>query len=282
MGKGTIHIYIPEETGETAAAYGRALLDAAGGKKVVVIRFIKDKANCNSDFFKKMEPEMRLFSFEDIRNGINYARKVLATEECDLLLLTGLLELVNAEHITVADLKIILDVVFNHTGNFGEANLFPMFEKDGDLGDYSCVKQVKESPLPSNYDSMNGSKQYEERIAAMKNTRNDGSDPNYIYHHYGNFSWESFGGQVAQIAGDCVDLNTENPVVAEYLVKSYGEFIKMGVDAFRIDTMKHISRLTLNNYIFPALYEFARKCGNENFYMFGEVCTRDNGNVWYR
>lgn len=109
MGKGTIHIYIPEETGETAAAYGRALLDAAGGKKVVVIRFIKDKANCNSDFFKKMEPEMRLFSFEDIRNGINYARKVLATEECDLLLLAGLLELVKAERITVADLKIILD-----------------------------------------------------------------------------------------------------------------------------------------------------------------------------
>ena len=172
------------------------------------------------------------------------------------------------------DLKIILDVVFNHTGNFGESNLFPMFEKDGDLGDFSCVKQVEESPLPSNYDSMNGGKQYDERIAAMKNTRNDGSDPNYIYHHYGNFSWESFGEQVAQIAGDCVDLNTENPVVAEYLVKSYGEFIKMGVDAFRIDTMKHISRLTLNNYIFPALYEFARKCGNENFYMFGEVCTR--------
>ena len=92
------------------------------------------------------------------------------------------------------------------------------------------------------------------RTFTMKNTRNDGSDPNYIYHHYGNFSWESFGEQVAQIAGDCVDLNTENPVVAEYLVKSYGEFIKMGVDAFRIDTMKHISRLTLNNYIFHMVH----------------------------
>ena len=55
----------------------------------------------------------------------------------------------------------------------------------------------------------------------------------------------------------------------------------MGVDAFRIDTMKHISRLTLNNYIFPALYEFANKCGNPNFYMFGEVCTRVR-EVWNR
>jgi glycosidase len=179
------------------------------------------------------------------------------------------------------DMKICLDVVFNHTGNFGEANLMPMFTKEGDLSSINCLKMHPDSPLPDNYFSLNGGQQYDARIAAMKNTRNDGSDPDYIYHHYGNFSWESFGEQVAQIAGDCVDLNTENPVVAEYIVKSYGEFIKMGVDAFRIDTMKHISRLTLNNYIFPALYEYANKCGNTNFYMFGEVCTRVR-EVWNR
>ena len=179
------------------------------------------------------------------------------------------------------DMKIVLDVVFNHTGNFGETNLFPMFEKVGDLSTFDCIKKLANAPLPKNYDSLNGGQQYDARIAAMKNTKNDGSDPNYIYHHYGNFSWESFGEQVAQIAGDCVDLNTENPIVAEYIVRSYGEFIKMGVDAFRIDTMKHISRLTLNNYIFPALYEYAKKCGNENFFMFGEVCTRVR-EVWNR
>ena len=53
----------------------------------------------------------------------------------------------------------------------------------------------------------------------------------------------------------------------------------MGVDAFRIDTLKHISRLTMNNYFFPALYEFARRCGNDHFHMFGEVCARVRG-VW--
>lgn len=179
------------------------------------------------------------------------------------------------------DMKIILDVVFNHTGNFGETNLFPMFEKYGELSSFECVKKYPSAPLPSNYDSLSGSEQYNARIAAMKNTQNNGADPNYIYHHYGNFSWESFGEQVAQIAGDCVDLNTENPVVAEYIVRSYGEFIRMGVDAFRIDTMKHISRLTFNNYIFPALYEYAERCGNTNFFMFGEVCTRVR-EVWNR
>ena len=179
------------------------------------------------------------------------------------------------------DMKIVLDVVFNHTGNFGETNLFPMFNKVGDLSSSSCLQMHPDSPLPSNYWSMSAGQQYDERIAAMKNTRNNGADKNYIYHHYGNFSWETFGEQVAQIAGDCVDLNTENPIVAEYIVKSYGEFIRMGVDAFRIDTMKHISRLTYNNYLTPALYEFAKKCGNDNFYMFGEVCTRVR-EVWNR
>jgi len=178
------------------------------------------------------------------------------------------------------DMKIILDVVFNHTGNFGEEYLFPMFTKQGtDYGNFSSLVKLPGAPLPANYDSLNHGQQYDARIAAMKNTRNDGSDPNYIYHHYGHFSWESFGEQVAQIAGDCVDLNTENPVVAEYLVKAYGEFIRMGVDAFRIDTLKHISRLTMNNYFFPALYEFARRCGNDHFHMFGEVCARVRG-VW--
>lgn len=172
------------------------------------------------------------------------------------------------------DMKLILDVVFNHTGNFGERNLFPMFEKSGDLSSIDCLKVLPNSGLPANYDSLSGGEQYDARIAAMKNTRNDGSDPNDIYHHHGNFSWESFGEQVAQIAGDCVDLNTENPIVAEYLVKCYGEFIRMGVDYFRIDTTKHISRLTWNNYLLPGLYEYARRCGNPHFYMFGEVCTR--------
>ncbi|MCH5180789.1 MAG: starch-binding protein [Erysipelotrichales bacterium] len=173
------------------------------------------------------------------------------------------------------DMKLVLDVVFNHTSNFGERNLFPMFEKNGsDLSSINCLSILENSGLPENYFSLNGDQQYNARIANMKNTKNDGSDPNDIYHHYGNFSWESFGEQVAQIAGDCVDLNTENPIVAEYLVKCYGDFIRLGVDYFRIDTMKHISRLTFNNYLLPGLYEFARRCGNNNFYMFGEVCAR--------
>jgi len=175
------------------------------------------------------------------------------------------------------DMKIVLDVVWNHTGNFGEMGLCPMFSKKGDLSYSNCMKDRADSGLPSNYDSLSGGSQYAARLAMMKNTDGVDHDVNDYYHHYGNFSWETFSEQVAQIAGDCVDLNTENPVVAEYTVRCYGEFIKMGVDAFRIDTMKQISRLTLNKFYFGAFHEFARRCGNPNFYMFGEVCARVRG-----
>lgn len=176
------------------------------------------------------------------------------------------------------DMKICLDVVFNHTGNFGDETLFPMFIKDteADPDDFSAEMQLNlNGPLYKkypNYASMSAGEQYAARIETMKSA--DG-DPNDIYHHYGNFSWETQGEQVAQIAGDCVDLNTENPRVAEYLVDTYGRFIRMGVDAFRIDTMKHINRLTLNKYFFPALRQYAQRCrGDDNFFMFGEVCAR--------
>ena len=176
------------------------------------------------------------------------------------------------------DMKIVLDIVLNHTGNFGEENLFPMFSKNPNDTSINGMVQKDKSLLPDNYASLDGNAQYGARINAMKE---DKSDVNNIYHHEKNMSYEQYIEQTGQMAGDCVDLNTENPTVANYLVEAYGEFIRMGVDAFRIDTMKHISRLTFNNYFFPAFKEFARRCGNKNFHMFGEVCTRVR-EVWNR
>lgn len=167
------------------------------------------------------------------------------------------------------DMKIILDVVFNHTGNFGEANLYPMFNRSETDRTVQGLVPAGNGLLPSNYSSL--SDQYGARINSMKS---DTVDVNKIYHHEKNMSYESYLEQVGQIAGDCVDLNTENPTVANYLVKCYGQFIHMGVDAFRIDTMKHISRLTFNRYLWPALYHYADLCGNSHFFMYGEVCTR--------
>jgi glycosidase len=198
-------------------------------------------------------------------HAINFAKvdSRYESEDCSFQ------DVITAAH--ARDMKIVLDVVFNHTGNFGEENLFPMFSKsETDLTINGLVPNSN-GLLPGNYSSLSGSEQYNARINTMKS---DISDIKAIYHHERRMSYESYLEQVGQIAGDCVDLNTENPEVCNYLVKCYGQFIHMGVDAFRIDTMKHISRLSLNRYLFPAFYHYAEICGNPHFYMFGEVCTR--------
>ncbi len=193
-------------------------------------------------------------------------------------------DLINAVH--AKGMKLIQDVVYNHTGNFGETNLCPMFEKEGDLSSPDCLKLASNTALPSNYFDLDPDAQYQARLALMKDTDGVHHDINNIYHHYGNFNWDDYTCQLAQIAGDCVDLNTENPLVYNYLVQCYTNYINMGVDAFRVDTVRHISRLTLNKAFNQALLKASEKSrdlrNGYDFFMFGEVCCRDNGNYWYR
>ncbi|MGN1131028.1 MAG: alpha-amylase family glycosyl hydrolase, partial [Ruminococcus sp.] len=170
-------------------------------------------------------------------------------------------------------LKIVQDVVWNHTSNFGEAYLAPMFEKDySNLETADSLKLLEDGVLKKNYpnyanlDPSNG--QYPARINCMKE---DSMDTENSYHHEKSLGWGQSTEQTGQMAGDCVDINTENPRVAQYLTNAYREYVDMGVDYFRLDTEKHINRWTLNQAYFPKFADV------ENFWIFGEVCARYHG-----
>ena len=183
-------------------------------------------------------------------------------------------------------MKLILDIVLQHTGNFGETNLCPMFEKDytKNLADINAsMKPLTVSNgglLPDNYLSLPAKDQYGSRLALMKNSDFTNKDVHNLYHHKAWFDWDDPSRWWGQIAGDCVDLNTENPRVTNYLVECYSRFIKMGVDGFRIDTAGHIPRLAFNKMFIPQLHAAAEspeakaKRGNTPFFMYGEVCAR--------
>lgn len=147
-----------------------------------------------------------------------------------------------------------------------------MFTKDySNLGSSDCMKVIPDSTLAKNYSgysSMLPADQYQSRLAVMKEDVNDTA---HNYHHDKSLSYGSYTEQTGQMAGDCVDINTENPSVVKYLTDAYSKYLDMGVDAFRMDTEKHINRWTLNHAFFPVFNQY------KNFHLFGEVCARYHG-----
>lgn len=185
-------------------------------------------------------------------------------------------------------IKIILDIVLNHTGNFGEEHFCKEFDRDTRLRNQADINacMIPTETLGSDYPTLQPGFQYQRRLAMMKNTDGQNHDPHNYWHHFGNFNWDLPNRWWAQIAGDCVDLNTENDEVAKYLVDCYGQFIKMGVDGFRIDTSGHISRLTFCKQFIPQFAALGKQYEDKRlnkapFFMYGEVCARF-GSVQYR
>lgn len=69
------------------------------------------------------------------------------------------------------------------------------------------------------------------------------------------------------------DLDENNPAVRDYLTGAYLQWIEQGADAFRIDTIRHVSM--------PFWAEFSRRIRAEHpgFFMFGEAYDYDAKNI---
>ncbi|MCU0934568.1 MAG: alpha-amylase family glycosyl hydrolase [Gammaproteobacteria bacterium] len=99
-------------------------------------------------------------------------------------------------------------------------------------------------------------------------------DPEW-YHQEGFIcggDWESAHPlQHKHIAGDCIDLATERQNVKDYLVGAINRYLDMGVDALRIDTVKHIERDNLLEYV------NAWKAHKPGLFVFGENLVKGYG-----
>ena len=114
MREGKLQIYCGSGKGKTTAALGQAIKEASLGRSVFIVQFMKcRKADEEISFIQRLEPEIKLFRFQrreaafenlepeeqqeeimNMKNGLNFAKKVLATGECDVLILGEVLGLV--------------------------------------------------------------------------------------------------------------------------------------------------------------------------------------------
>ena len=132
MERRIVQVFYGPGKGKTSAAVGQCIREASLGQRVTMIQFLKGKDAEEFNYLDKLEPDIRLFRFEksdesydsllesqkkeekqNIRNGMNFARKVIDTGECDVLVLDEVLGLLDIGILTIQDIYRLIE----HCGN---------------------------------------------------------------------------------------------------------------------------------------------------------------------
>ena len=132
MRQGQISVYYGAGKGKTAVAVGRGMRAIGEGQRVVMIQFLDYHNSKEIALLKKLEPDFRIFRFEkeregmdlrekqidealhkeifgEIRNAFNFAKKIVDTGECEMLLLDGILECVEKGYLQESELEEIIE-----------------------------------------------------------------------------------------------------------------------------------------------------------------------------
>lgn len=128
MEKEITEVYCGNGRGKTTFAMGQALRASSKGKSVIIIQFLKGNERRELDFLEELDKQdIKIFRFEkmencyeelneqekaeetcNILNGLNFARKVIATRECDFLVLDEVLGLLDNQ---IATVDMITDIL---------------------------------------------------------------------------------------------------------------------------------------------------------------------------
>lgn len=129
MKKRIVQVYYGSGKGKTSAAVGQCIRAASIGQSVIIIQFLKGKDAEEFNFLERLEPDIKLFRFEksmesydsllesqkkeerqNILNGVNFARKVIDTGECDVLVLDEILGLLDLGIIEAEDIIHLIEL----------------------------------------------------------------------------------------------------------------------------------------------------------------------------
>ena len=134
MGKRIVQVFYGPGKGKTSAAVGQCIRAASLGQSVIIIQFLQGKDAEEFNFLERLEPDIKLFRFEkseesydlllpsqqkeekqNILNGFNFAKKVIDTGECDVLVLDEVLGLLDIGLIEVSDIIKLIELRDDYT-----------------------------------------------------------------------------------------------------------------------------------------------------------------------
>lgn len=166
-----------------------------------------------------------------------------------------LIDLVEAAH--RLDMRIILDVVLNHSGdNWAYPGDYPYYYYNNQQFPFGAWRET-DRPLPSEI-----------------------RNPAY-YHRRGQITnWDNFP---EYETGDFFSLkdfnNSEDPSgleLQELMIKAHCYWLREAdVDGFRMDAVKHIGSLASARFA-SAMREYAYRLGKRQFFLFGELVAGDD------
>jgi len=186
-------------------------------------------------------------------------------------------ELIDAAH--ARGMKVYFDIITNHTADvigyqegarqpYVSKDVSPYRDADGNVfddRDYAGSDDFPElDPATSfPYHPVLDPSEQNLKVPAWLNDVS-------LYHNRGDTTFVGENSQYGDFFG-LDDLFTEHPQVVDGMIDIYETWIEdVGVDGFRIDTMKHVNDEFWQAFG-PAVLQYAKDQGKPEFFMFGEV-----------
>ena len=184
-------------------------------------------------------------------------------------------ELIDAAH--ARGMKVFFDIITNHTADViqpsGSATYVtkdakPYLDASGqpfDDRDFVGADDFPELDAATSFPVTPTFARPEDATAKTPAWLNDPT----MYHNRGDSTFQGESDTYGDFSG-LDDLFTERPEVIDGMIDIYAEWMRFGIDGFRIDTVKHVN-LGFWQEFGPAMAQAAREAGNDDFFMFGEV-----------
>jgi len=171
-------------------------------------------------------------------------------------------------------LKVVQDIVVNHTGNYFTVDASKYDPADPRKGWKPCEGAFPPDAPP---------KAPDDHVFRMNNPNVEEHRKAAVYNFTPNMN--NFGDRTETLTYsicDLDDINLENPLAARRMAEIYRHWIEtVGVDGFRVDTVYYTPEKFYGRFLHsrdpsdPGMKPFAAQKGIRDFFVFGEVWSYD-------